>query len=173
MVYYIAQIIGFIAFGFSLLAYHKNKKNKILSTMIISNILNLIHYLLLGATSGCITKVLAIVRDIFIINKEKNKKLSSIYFLVLFIFIYIIISIYTYTNIISFLPLLSAIIYIIVIWNGNEFNIKKITLFCYFLWLIYNIFVLSISGIISNIISILSVLIAIKNFKINNKIGGS
>ena len=172
MMYFIAQFIGFIAFGFSLLAYHKNKKRKILSTMIISNILNLLHYLLLGAVSGCITKILAIFRDIFIINKEYNKRLSSTYFLFLFIFIYIIVSIYTYTNVISIFPLLSAIIYIIVIWNGDEFNIKKITLFCYFLWLVYNIFVFSISGIISNIISIVSVMIAIRNYKNNNTIGG-
>ena len=85
MTYVIAQIIGFIAFFFSLIAFHKKKKNKILSNMIISNVLNLIHYLLLGAYSGCVTKVLAIIRDNFIILKDKNKKLSSNIYLLLFI----------------------------------------------------------------------------------------
>ena len=68
MTYVVAQVIGFIAFFFSLFAFHRKKKNKILGNMIISNILNLIHYLLLGAYSGCITKVLAIIRDNFIIQ---------------------------------------------------------------------------------------------------------
>ena len=131
--------------------------------MVTSNILNLIHYLLLGAFSGCITKLLAIFRDYFIILKEKNKKLSNSVYLIVFILLYIIATIFTYNGILSILPLVAAIIYIIFIWNGNEVIIKKTAFFCYFLWLIYNIFVLSIAGIASNIISIISTLIAIIN----------
>ena len=163
MVYIIAQIIGFIAFLISLIAYHKKSKKIILKNMVISNILNLIHYLLLGAFSGCITKVLAIFRDYFIIKKEKNHKLSNILYLFIFIILYIIASIFTYRGILSVLPLVAAIIYIIFIWNGDEVKIRRTAFFCFFLWLIYNIFVLSISGIVSNIISIISTLIAIIN----------
>ena len=165
MTYVVAQIIGFIAFIFSLIAFHKKKKNKILSNMIISNVLNLIHYLLLGAYSGCITKVLAIIRDNFIILKGKNKKLSSNIYLILFILIYIIAGIFTYNGVLSILPLMAALIYIIFIWNGKELTIKKVAFGTYFLWLIYNIFVLSIPGIISNIVSIISTFIAIINYK--------
>ena len=163
MIYIVAQIIGLIAFVVSLIAYHKKDKKTILNNMVTSNILNLIHYLLLGAFSGCITKLLAIFRDYFIILKEKNKKLSNSVYLIVFILLYIIATIFTYNGILSILPLVAAIIYIIFIWNGNEVIIKKTAFFCYFLWLIYNIFVLSIAGIASNIISIISTLIAIIN----------
>ncbi|MBE6158984.1 MAG: YgjV family protein [Firmicutes bacterium] len=165
MTYVVAQIIGFIAFIFSLIAYHKKNKNKILGNMIISNVLNLIHYLLLGAYSGCITKVLAIIRDNFIILKDKNKKLSSNIYLILFILIYIIAGIFTYNGVLSLLPLMAALIYIIFIWNGKELTIKKVAFGTYFLWLIYNICVLSIPGIISNVVSIISTFIAIINYK--------
>lgn len=137
--------------------------------MIISNILNLIHYLLLNAFSGCVTKLLAIFRDYFIILKEKHPKLSNIIYLILFIIVYVIATIFAYNNILSILPLLAAMIYIICIWNGNEIKIKKAAFFCYFLWLVYNIFVLSISGIVSNVISILSTFIAVLNVKKGNK----
>ena len=163
LIYIVAQIIGLIAFVVSLIAYHKKDKKTILNNMVTSNILNLIHYLLLGAFSGCITKLLAIFRDYFIILKEKNKKLSNSVYLIVFILLYIIATIFTYNGILSILPLVAAIIYIIFIWNGNEVIIKKTAFFCYFLWLIYNIFVLSIAGIASNIISIISTLIAIIN----------
>lgn len=169
MIYIVAQIIGLIAFVVSLIAYHKKDKKTILNNMITSNILNLIHYLLLGAFSGCITKLLAIFRDYFIILKEKNKKLSNSVYLIVFILLYIIATIFTYNGILSILPLVAAIIYIIFIWNGNEVIIKKIAFFCYFLWLIYNIFVLSIAGIVSNIISIISTLIAIINIEKEGK----
>jgi hypothetical protein len=165
MTYIIAQILGFVAFFFSLIAFHRKNKNKILSNMIISNVLNLIHYLLLGAYSGCITKVLAIIRDNFIILKDRNKKLSNNIYLILFILIYIIAGIFTYNGIVSILPLTAALIYIIFIWNGKELTIKKVGFGTYFLWLIYNICVLSIPGIISNIVSIISTFIAIISYK--------
>lgn len=72
----------------------------------------------------------------------------------------------TYNGIFSLFPLVAALIYIIPVWNGNEIIIKKTVFLCYFLWLIYNVFVLSISGIIANIISIISTSLAI--YKENN-----
>jgi len=167
--YIVAQIIGFIAFAVSLIAYHRKNKKIILSNMLISNILNLVHYLLLGAFSGCVTKLLATFRDYFIILKEKYNKLSNIAYLILFIMLYIIATIFTYNGFLSILPLVAAIIYIIFIWNGDDVKIKKTAFFCYFLWLIYNIFVSSVAGIVSNIISIISTLIAIINAKKGDK----
>lgn len=163
MIYVIAQIIGFLAFIISLIVYHRKKKSRILGDMVISNILNLVHYLLLGAYSGCITKVMAIIRDSFIIAKGKNKKLSSYCFLALFIIAYIVCSIVTYKGILSLFPLIAAIIYIVPIWNGNEKTIKNTAFFCYFLWLGYNIFVFSIAGIVANVVSIISTFIAMIN----------
>ncbi|HHW69074.1 MAG TPA: YgjV family protein [Tenericutes bacterium] len=77
MIYIISQIIGLLAFIISLMAYHQKTKTKIFTNMIISNFLNIIHYLMLGTFSGCITKVLAIIRDSFIIFKDKNEKLNN------------------------------------------------------------------------------------------------
>lgn len=165
MLYILAQIIGFIAFFVSLIAYHRKDKKTILINMIIANIINLVHYLLLGAYSGCITKLLAIFRDCFIIFKKNCNNVLNYFYLIFFIILYIIASIFTFNGILSILPLLAALIYTIFIWNGNELRLKKIAFICYFIWLIYNIFVMSISGIVSNVISIVSTLIAIKNVK--------
>jgi len=75
--YIISQIAGFIAFILSLIAYHKKKKSKIFQTMMVANVLDIIHYILLGAYGGCITKVIALVRNQIIIVKEKNKKFNN------------------------------------------------------------------------------------------------
>lgn len=160
--YIIGQILGFIAFIVSIYAYQRVKKRDILLCMVISNIINLIHYFLIGAYSGCITKILAILRDLFIVLKEKNKSLSNLLFLIIFILIYIGVSIYTFTNILSLFPLIAAIIYIIPTWLGDSKTVKKTALFCYILWLIYNIYVLSIAGVIANIVSIASIIIGFK-----------
>ena len=158
----ISQILGFIAFIFSLNAYHQKSKKNILANMILSSLLKLMHYFLLGAINGFITKFIAIIRDIFIIKKDNNQKLSSKYFILIFIILYILSGIIFYENIISIFPTIASTIYLILIWNGDELRVKKAALSCYFFWLIYNIFVISLSGIFSNIISIISTFIAVK-----------
>ncbi len=159
----VSQVIGFVAFAISILAYHKNKKGKILGNMVISNILNLIHYLLLGAYTGSITKIIAIFRDSFIILKDKNNKYNKSIFLYIFIVVYITVAIITYKDIFSLLPLLAAIIYLIPTWNGSKKIVKRTAFICYFLWLAYNIFVFSLAGIVSNRVSLISTGIAVYN----------
>ena len=169
MIYIIAQIIGFIAFVISLLAYHRKKKEKIFQTMMIANVLDIVHYLLLNAYSGCVTKVIALLRNKIIIVKEKNKKINNNMVLVILFSAYLISGILTYKNIYSVLPILAAMIYLYFVWNGNELKVKKVAFYCYFLWLAYNIFVFSIAGIVSNVVSILSTFIAIHKEITNEK----
>lgn len=169
-IYVISQIAGFTAFILSLIAYHKKEKRQIFQTMLIANILDIIHYLLLKAYSGCITKVITLIRNKILILKENNKNLNNILILLLLLIIYLIAGIITYKNIYSILPILSAMIYLYFVWNGDELKIKKVAFYCYFIWLIYNICVFSIAGITSNCISIISTFIAIYNEeKVNKK----
>ena len=74
----------------------------------------------------------------------------------------------TFKNIYSTLPFVAAIIYMIVVWNGNELQIKKIAFLCYFFWLVYNISVFSVMGIVSNVIALISTYIAYFNYKKEN-----
>lgn len=160
MSYILSQLFGFGAFLISLTAYHKDKKKKILSTMIFSNLLNFMHYLLLGATSGCITKVIAIIRDIFVIEKKKYPLLNKKVFLYLFVFIYVLSAILTYQNLSFILPLCAALIYLVAIWYGEELRIKQMAFFTQIIWLFYHISITSIVGMIASMLSILSTYIA-------------
>lgn len=164
MIYIISQIIALLAFIFSITAYHRTKKEKIMLNMVISHTLNLIHYLILGAYSGCTTKLLAAIRDFFIIIKDK-KKINSRFYLYIFLIIYLIMLVITYENIYMSFPLIAAIIYLLSSWNGNELIVKKTAFISYFLWLIYNICIFSMVAIFTNIISIISTFIAIHNHK--------
>lgn len=161
--YIISQIVGFIAFVISLIAFHRKEKSKIFKTLMVGNILDIIHYFFLGAYSGCITKVIALIRNEIIVLKEKNKKLNNYIVLIMLTAAYIIAGLLTYKNIYSILPIVAAIIYLLFIWNGDELKVKKVAFYCYFLWLIYNICVFSIAGIISNSVAIISAFIAMHN----------
>lgn len=165
VIYITSQIAGFIAFALSLIAYHQKEKKKIFQTMMVANILDIIHYILLDAYSGFITKIIALIRNEIIIVKEKNKKFNNLIVLIALFIIYLVSGIATYKNIYSILPIVSAMIYLYFVWNGNELKVKKIAFYCYFLWLMYNICVFSIAGITSNIVSIISTFIAVYNEK--------
>lgn len=164
--YITSQIVAFVAFILSLIAYHRKEKKKIFQTMMIGNILDIIHYFLLGAYSGCITKVMALIRNEIIILKEKKNRLNNKIVLIIIIIAYIVSGILTYKNIYSILPILAAIIYLFFVWNGNELQVKIAAFGCYFLWLAYNICVLSVVGILSNCVAIVSTFFAMKNEKI-------
>ena len=161
--YIISQIFGFTAFVFSFFAYHRKKKEQILNFMLIHNILNFFQYILLHAYSGCIIKIIAILRDIFIIKKKDNQKLSSPIFLFIFILLYLVVAFFTYDGILSLFPILSATLYLIPIWNGDEKTIRITGIATTLLWLIYNIFVHSIAGIAENTLFIISTGIALYN----------
>ena len=163
--YIASQIVEVVAIIITLASYHFKTKKRIFQGMCLANIFEIIHYLFLNAYSGCLTKVVALVRNAFIIKKEKNKKLNNLIFLILFIGIYISLSVLTFNSIYSILPFLAAITYMVVVWNGNELQVKKIAFICYFLWLAYNVSILSIAGIISSICGIISTYIAYKNYK--------
>lgn len=163
--YVISQIVGFLAFVISLISYHKKQKKKIFQNMMIANTLDIIHYLLLGAYSGCATKIMALVRNEIIVAKEKNKKINNKIVFIILVISYTILGILTYQNIFSILPISAAIIYLCFVWKGNEYRVKKVAFYCYFLWLAYNICIFSIEGIISNCVAIISTLIALYNEK--------
>lgn len=165
MTYLFSQIIGFISFILSLIAYHRNKKEKILKTMLLANVVDILQYFLLGAYTGCASKLITLVRNEILILKEKNKKFNKKTILIAFLIIYLISGIITYENIYSLFPISASMIYLYFIWNGNELQVKKVAFYCYFLWLIYNISVFSIAGITANCISIISTAIAIHNEK--------
>lgn len=167
-IYLISQIAGFTAFIMSLIAYHRKEKNKVFETMIIANILDIIHYFLLNAYSGCVTKVIALIRNSIIVLKEKNNKFNNKFVLLILLIVYLISGILTFQNIYSVLPIFAAMIYLYFVWDGDELKVKKCAFYCYFLWLTYNICVFSISGITSNVVSIVSTFIAVHNEKKNN-----
>ena len=72
--YIASQIIETIALIITLYAYHLKTKKSIFKGMCIANILDITHYLFLNAYSGLLTKVMALVRNIFILKKILGHK---------------------------------------------------------------------------------------------------
>ena len=167
--FYIAQLFGIIALIVLMMSFQKNQKDTLLKYQIFSSLLFALQYLFLNAISGCLMNLMTMIRNL--IYKKFNDKIPIIY-LVLIIICMIILSLVSYNGIISLLPTLAVLLYSIALWQSN-LTITRITeIVSCLLFIIYNIKVLAISGLISTFIEMFSAMIAIYKFdikKVKNK----
>ena len=161
--FYIAQLFGIIALVVLIMSFQKNKKDTLLKYQIFSSLLFALQYLFLNAISGCLMNLMTMIRNL--IYKKFNDKIPILY-LILVIICMIILSLMSYNGIISLLPTLAVILYSIALWQKN-LTITRITeIISCSLFIIYNIKVLAISGLISTFIEMFSAIIAICKFDI-------
>jgi hypothetical protein len=155
------QLIGLLAFCILVLSFYKKDTKTILVYQTTSNLIYFIHYLLLGGLTGAFISLMSVIRNIVFI-KTKSKIIIPI-----FILLYLIITIIFYESIYSILPMIANSCYLIFI----TFNTKKHLLIgevmSATLWVIYSIFVLSYTEIITE--SILIVSNVIQLIRLRNK----
>ena len=100
---------------------------------------------------------------IYIIKKkEKHKNLNKWYILLFFIIGYAIIGFISFDGkIVSLLPIIAEIIYVIALWQKDVKKIRIGTLLMVILWLIYDIFVKAYPSMITDLIVMSSTIVAI------------
>ncbi len=92
--------------------------------------------------------IVAVLRNIIFIFEEKKSKKNNIILYTLFL-ITIISGILTYYSILSILPIIATILYTYSIWQSNTKTYKLLGIITGVLFVIYNIYVKSIFGIIA------------------------
>lgn len=150
------QILGFIYALFLILSNFGKSTKQILFLQTISFFFKTLHYYLLGGISGFLTSLISMIRNI-IFYKIKESKI----WIVFFIIIYIIIGIITLKSIYALLPVFATIIYTLIINYNNPKYLRYGIFITSLTWLIYNIYIISYSGIIIQIIMLISNIIAI------------
>lgn len=162
--YIISQLFEITGATLSLYAMQRKKKTQILNYTVLAATCGIFHYLFLGAWSGVATKIVSASRNT-VAAYEAHKHRVSKSWPIIFVALYIIGGIFTYSSPLSILPVAATSIYTIAIYIGNESVIRKTALFTSALWLIYNICVFSIFGIIMQVIFIINDLLAILRYK--------
>ena len=71
MLYVVSQIIELLALTVTLYSYHLKTKKEIFRSMCIANVLDITHYFFLNAYSGSFTKMIALIRNVFILKKRR------------------------------------------------------------------------------------------------------
>ncbi len=160
----IGHILGFVSVGLFFYSYQRTQKRKIMVIQTVATALSCIQYLLIGAFSGFALNVVCIVRNFVFYYRDKNKSTD----LVLPIFFAIsmaVVSIFSWEGIHSLLITLGLVVNTVCMGIFDAKDFRKTILISSSLILVYNIFAFSYSGILSESISLISVIIGIIRYK--------
>lgn len=163
----IAQCIGGIALFILVLSLQKNEKEKLLKYQVLSSLLYALQYLFLNALTGCFMNLACMCRN-FIFYQYQDRKVPF-YWLMITLFFMVGLSLVSYQGIISLFPMLAVVLYSIALWYGNVSIIRVVEVVSCSFFVIYNIVVLAIMGLIATIIELVAALWAIYRFDIRNK----
>ena len=152
--YIISQIITLILYGILGVSYLQKNRNKVLIFNIVVDILHIVAMLLLKGYSGAAMGVVSLYRDIFLLiyAKKKNNKKIDMFILITSIVLIIILSFITYNGIFSTLSIVATLITTFAIWQKNMKYYKLLGVISSLLWMLYNVFVFSVAGIILELI---------------------
>lgn len=166
--FYLAQLFGIVALVILILSFQKNNKKTLLKYQIFSSLFFAMQYLCLNAITGCLMNLMTMIRNVV----YKKLKKTPLLFLILIIISMIILTVFSYNGLISLLPTIAVILYSIALWQKN-LKITRITeIVSCSLFIIYNINVLAISGLISTIIELVFAVIAVYRFDIKRSHNG-
>ena len=151
-----AQILGFFYTLFLTIGNFKKTCKQILIFQTISFFFKGIHYLLLGGLSGFYSSIISMIRNVLFFKVNK-----SFYLMVLFIIIYFVMGIFSYKDFYSIIPSMASVFYTVIVNTNSPRCLRSGMVINSLLWLIYNIYIVSLAGIITQIVLIISTLISI------------
>lgn len=165
---WIAQFIGILAMGFNILSYQQKTRNKAIAFQLCGGMLFAVNFLMLGALVGGILNVVAAVRAIVFLNRDKLQA-NRIGWLVGFTAVYIFSYILTFTAfgkapspanlLVEILPVIGMIATTVSFRLNDAKAIRRYGLISSPCWLIYNIANFSIGAIICEVLSLGSIFI--------------
>lgn len=158
----LAQIIGILGTCAAFISFQLKENKKFFILQATSGLMFALNFLLLGAPTGCVLNLINIYRGAVMAG---GKRLHKLPFLISIQAIYIIATVFTYTNIFSVIALTAQLIGTFAMWSGSGKTIRILQLFCVSpLWLVHNIFVFSIGGIVCEVFNIVSIIVSLIRF---------
>ena len=160
----LGHAIGFISVALFFLSYQRTQKRKIMIIQTVATALSCVQYLLIGAFSGFALNVVCIIRNFAFYYRDK-KQASDLVSPVLFAVCMGIVSIFSWEGMHSLLITSGLVVNTICMGVFDARTFRKTILISSSLILIYNVFASSYSGILSESISLISVIIGIIRYR--------
>ena len=160
-----AFYFGAMGLILSIIAFQFKKHKHIVLLKLSSELTFSIQYILLGAWTGAVLDFISVIRN-FLFYRFVKKGISTTPVILVFGAFVIATGFFTFDGIISLLPIGSKLLTTVSYGMKKEKWLRLITLPSCVLWIIYNLFVGSYAGALTDGITLASILIAIYKFDI-------
>lgn len=165
-----AQLIGIAAMGFNILSYQQKTRSRAIAFQLGGALLFSVNFFLLGAIVGSILNVVAAVRAVVFLNKDRLRANHPAW-LAGFILVYLLSYVLTFTVfgkeatpvnlLVEFLPVIGMTATTLSFRMSDAKAIRRFGLISSPSWLIYNIANFSIGAIACEVLSLCSIVIGI------------
>lgn len=161
-----AQIVMLLAFIVMISSFWCKKRENILRLQILSSVLFVTQYILLGAYTGALMNFISIGRAYIFGKKNECKSNSKIkwgsnWILFGFVAAFIIASIATWDGVISIMALMATLVYTFAMWADKPQYIRLGSNIASVFWFTYNFFVGGYVGCVTETILFSSNTVAI------------
>ncbi len=159
------RFFGIIGLVLAVIPFQFKKHRNIVLCKMVSEVSFAVQYFLLGAYTGAWLDLISGARN-FLFYKLVQKNRSTVFVILAFSAFVIILGLYSWAGAISLLPMIAKLLTTVSYGMKNEKYLRLITLPSCVFWILYNCFVGGWEGMISDSLSLLSILIAIYKFDI-------
>ena len=160
----IPQIIGFAAVTLFLLSYQQKKRSNIILMNVISRILYILQYLLLGAYAGAVLDVLGAVASVAASEKDEGLVKKYLKLIIIGINALIITAGVTIACMnkswLDLFSLAGVLLHTGAFWLSNEKIIRRISLMGSPFWFIYNFLSRAYGSALGDLLTMGSILLA-------------
>ena len=160
----IGHVLGFISVGLFFYSYQRTQKRKIMLIQTVATALSCVQYLLIGAFSGFALNIVCIIRNFVFYFRDKNQS-TGLLTPVLFAVSMAIVSFFSWEGTHSLLITMGLVVNTVCMGIFDAKDFRKTILVSSSLILVYNVFAFSYSGILSESISLISVIIGIIRYR--------
>ncbi len=167
---YIAQAVGLFAVATFLLSYQQKKRKNIILLNATSRVLYIIQYILLGAYSGAVLDILGTVSSVAAQNKDKGfiKRHTRLTVAIINALIFaagIAVMILTHDKF-GLFSIAGVLLHTSAFWISDEKIIRRVSFLGSPFWLIYNIASTAWGSAIGDVLTMVSIGIAIYRYDI-------
>ena len=152
--YVLSQIFTIITYLLLAMTYYSKNRKAVLTISFASLITNGLEYVFLSAYSGLAMCIVALIRNIiFLVDEKKNGKRDTntkkdVVILVILYIISIASAVFTYDGFLSLLSVFATMLYTYSVWQKKTNIYKLLGMPIGVLWILYNIYVQSLFGVI-------------------------
>ncbi|NCB52703.1 MAG: YgjV family protein [Clostridia bacterium] len=159
------QALGLVGLLFGILAFQNNKHKNIVLLKLLNEFFFAVQYILLGAYTGAVMNLISCVRN-YIYCKSVEAGKPTIKWVVLFSVIIAAAGIMTWSSALSLVPILAKLLTTVAYGMKDTKKVRFLTLPSSLCWLFYNALYHSAGGVINEVFTTASILIAVVRFDI-------